>query len=146
MEAFNRTPTKDELGEILLDRLYFEHMEALASISSEALNNMEDGFKTIIEESITEKGLIERVDKFVEFVVGHESYKNLDEEGLYKLKIIEYMGEIIEAHFSDVFDVEEEITPILNAFENFTIDSSLTDEELVDKIIDYLSEKSEALN
>lgn len=140
------TPTNKELAEILLDRLHSVHMKALGSIGDEAMDNMLEGFKTIVEESVTEKGLIKRLDNFVEFVVGHESYKNLDEDGRYKLKIVEYMGEIIEAHFSDVFDVEEEISPILNVFKNITIDSGLTDEELVDKIVNYLSEKSESLN
>ncbi len=118
MEAFNITPSKEELGEILLDRLYFEHMEGLASISREALDNMEDGFKKIIEESITEQGLIKKVDNFVEFVVGRESYMKLNEEERYKLKIVEFISEIIEAHFSDVLDVDKEIPHILNAFKN----------------------------
>ena len=92
MEAFNITPSKEELGEILLDRLYFEHMEALASISREALDNMESGFKTIIDESITEKGLIKRVDEYVEFIVGREIHNNLNDNEKYGLKIVEYMG------------------------------------------------------
>lgn len=146
MEAFNITPSKEKLGEILLDRLYFEHMEALASISREALDNMESGFKTIIDESITEKGLIKRVDEYVEFIVGREIHNNLNDNEKYGLKIVEYMGEIIEAYFSDVFNVDEEIDPILNAFENIIQSRALDDEELVKKIMNYLLEKSESIN
>ena len=141
MEAFNNTLTKDELSALLFGRLYEVHIKTIVEMGTEKLDEMEEDFKIIIEESTTGTELFEKLDFYIEGVVAMHTLNNLDENGKFCLKILEYMHFIVDTHFNDVF-TEDKVESIIDEFVSTIEDVNLTDGELVDEIIYFLSEKS----
>lgn len=145
MEAFNNTRTKEELTALLFGRLYEVHLMTVVEMGSEKLDEMKEHFERIIDESTTGTDLFERLDFYIEGVSALHTLNNLDDNGKFYLKILEYMNYIIDSNFCDVFTTDE-VESIIDEFTATIEDISITDEELVDQIMSYLFEKSESLN
>ena len=145
MKAFNNTRTKEELTALLFGRLYEVHLMTVVEMGSEKLDEMKEHFERIIDESTTGTDLFERLDFYIEGVSALHTLNNLDDNGKFYLKILEYMNYIIDSNFCDVFTTDE-VESIIDEFTATIEDISITDEELVDQIMSYLFEKSESLN
>ena len=147
------TLTKEELSEILFERLYGVHLETVAKMGSESLDDkMKEDLETIIDECKDEEALIERLDSYIEEISSIHTLENLDDDGKLYLKALEYIHYIIENHYSDIFTTEEEIKLVVDGFSEILKDKKIsntdTDDdglntELVDAIMSYLEEKSE---
>ena len=145
MKAFNNTRTKEELTALLFGRLYEVHLMTVVEMGSEKLDEMKEHFERIIDESTTGTDLFERLDFYIEGVSALHTLNNLDDNGKFYLKILEYMNYIIDSNFCDVFTTDE-VESIIDEFTATIEDISITDEELVDQIMSYLFEKSESIN
>lgn len=140
MEAFNNTLSKEELSALLFGRLYEVHLMTVVEMGTEKLDEMKEDFETIIDESTTGTDLFERLDFYIEGVSALHTLDNLDDKGKFYLKILEYTHYIIDYHFSDEFTTDE-VETIIDEFATTIEDISIADEELVDEIMSFLSEK-----
>ena len=150
------TLTKEELSEILFERLYSVHLETVAKMGSESLDDkVKEDFETIVDECTDEEGLVERLDSYIEEISSIHTLENLDDEGKFYLKVLEYIHYIIENRYSDIFTTEEEVNLIVDGFLEVLKDKKLSNtdsdddglnRELVDAIMSYLEEKSESID
>ena len=145
MEAFNNTLTKEELSALLFGRLYEVHIKIIVEMGTEKLDEMEEDFKIIVEESTTGTELFEKLDSYIEGVSSMHTLNNLDEKGKFYLKILEYMHFIIDTNFNDIF-TPDKVESIIDEFASTIENINFTDGELVDEIIYFISEKSASNN
>lgn len=145
MKDINK-PTEEVLSAVLFGRLYQEHLATVVKMGTEKLDDsMKEDFEKIIDECTGIEDLIERLDAYIEGVSALHTLNNLDDNGKFYLKILEYMNYIIDSNFCDVFTTDE-VESIIDEFTATIEDISITDEELVDQIMSYLFEKSESIN
>lgn len=140
MEAFNNTRIKEELSALLFGRLYEVHLMTVVEMGTEKLDEMKEDFEKFIEESTTGTELFEKLDTYIADISAIHTLDNLDENGKFYLKILKYMHYIIDYHFSDEFTTDE-VESIIDEFAATIEDISIADEELVDEIMSFLSEK-----
>jgi len=117
----------------------------VVELGSEKLDEMKEHFEKIIDEATSGTDLFERLDSYIEEVSALHTLDNLDENGKFYLKILEYMNYIIDSHFSDVFTADK-VESIIDEFATTMTGVNITDEELVDEIMSFLFEKSESVN
>ena len=138
--------TKEELSALLFGRLYEVHLMTVVEMGSDKLDEMKEHFEKIIDEATSGADLFEKLDFYIEGVSALHTLDNLDENGKFYLKILEFTHHIIDSHFSYVFTTEEEVESIIDEFAATITDINLTDEKLIDEIMSFLFEKCEALN
>ncbi len=137
--------TKEELSALLFGRLYEVHLMTVVEMGSEKLDEMKEHFEKIIDEATSGTDLFERLDSYIEEVSALHTLDNLDDNGKFYLKILEFAHYIVDSHFSDIF-IADEVESIIDEFATTMTGVNITDEELVDEIMSFLFEKSESVN
>lgn len=132
--------TEEELSALLFGRLYEVHLQTIVEMGSEKLDEMKEHFERIIEEATSGTDLFEKLDAYVLEVSSLHTLNNLDENGKFYLKILEFAYYLVDSHFSDVFTTEE-VELIIDEFAATMEDISISNKELVNKIMSYLFEK-----